>query len=449
MVRIRLGHIDLPNLTLSRSGIRWRVRNGDICAVGDLVGVANFSPVHPVNGVEVPFRRERRDLQIGIMCPIAGTVHLDPSQSRGGYFDFHAVQTWNPDHTIFRIEPLDKEPEGPDVLDADLIMYAGQRVTELAEDRSGLLTGWHRRARAARVTSGEEPMGTLLSLGICEQLGIVRGEANRFQEIFEATPGPAHVVFVPYEPIVPSARTLIEQMHRTSDQMAAISRDLTEGLTTGSVLPNGADLLFAGAVLQGLSSSPLTDQDEILTRKGIVRTDRPDAILLSILSDAPVALRHKQLGYLFRIHDYRLADAGPAFRAWLKASFAPQTFSPEDIYHDYCELIDLVRSQAPDTRFLIINQVSSSTADDIVSYAPYDAPLAHQLGTVRGKEINLMLHDLARDRDLDIIDTDARAAELGARMSLRNGVHYNGRMQAALRADILQVLKARGVRGFS
>jgi hypothetical protein len=193
----------------------------------------------------------------------------------------------------------------------------------------------------------------------------------------------------------------------------------------------------------------LTVRDEVLTRKGIVQTEHPDAILLSIQSEAPFAPRHTRLDYQFRVHDYRLADAGPAFRAWLKANFRVETFSPEDIYHDYCELIDLVRSQAPDTRFLIINQVSSSTTDDIVSYAPYDAPLAHQLGTVRGKEINLMLHDLARDRDLDIIDTDARAAELGARMSLRNGVHYNGRMQAALRADILQVLKARGVRGFS
>ena len=448
MVPIRLGHIDLPNLTLSRSGIRWRVKDGDSCAVGDLVGVVNFSPVQPVNGVKVPFQMEHRDLQIGIMAPVAGTIHLESNQARGGFFDFHAVQTWNPDHRIFRIETGDTTEPGSGIRDADLIMFAGQRVTELAEDRSGLLTGWHRRARAARVTAGER-VGTLLGIGICEQLGIVRGEANRFQEIFEATSGPAHVVFVPDEPVVPSARTLIEQMHRTPDQVAVIARDMTEGLMTGAVTLNGADLLFAGAVLQGLASSPLTDQDEILTRKGILKTDHPDAILLSIQSEAPFAMRHKRLDYLFRVHDYRLADAGPAFRAWLKAEFRVQTFSPEDIYRDYCELIDLVRARAPDTRFLIINQVSSSTAEDIVSYAPYDAPLAHQLGTVRGKEINLMLHDLARDRDLDIIDMDARAAELGARMSLRHGVHQNGQMQAMLRADILQALKARGVRGFS
>lgn len=448
MVEIQLGQVEIPNLTLSRSGIRWRVRDGDICAIGDLIGVANFAPVQPRHGARVPFLKEHRDLQIGIMAPIAGRIHLEGNQSRGGFFDFHAVQTWNPHTPIFRIEPLVSDPTLPPVLSADLIMFAGERVTELAEDRSGLLTGWHRRARAARVTSGQ-PVGTLLSLGICEQMGIVRGEANHFREIFEATAGPAHVVFVPDEPVVPSARTLIQQMQRAPEDMAAIARDMMTGLTEGAVLPDGADLLFAGAVLKGLADSPLTRSDDILTRSGVIQTTRPDAILLSIQSEAPFFLRHRRLGYLLRIHDYRLADAGPAFRAWVRGNFEAQAFSPEDIYRDYCDLVDLVRSAAPATRFLIINQVSSSTAEDIVSYAPYDAPLSAQLGTVRGKEMNLMLHDLARDRDLDIIDMDARAAELGARMSLRNGVHQNGRMQSVLRKDILQALKSRGVPGFS
>ena len=448
MFQIRLGHIDLPNLTLSRSGIRWQVRDGEVCAAGSLIGAANFATIQPLKGAELPFQREHRDLQVAIMAPVAGRVHLTQSQSRGGFFDFHAVQTWNPEGIIFRVEVEDEDHPGSGILDAHLIVFAGERVTELAEDRSGLLTGWHRRARAARVTSGE-PVGTLLSLGICEQMGIVRGEANRFQEIFEATAGPAHVVFVPDEPVVPSARTLIQQMQRTPEDMSAITRDMMSGLSEGALTPTGADLLFAGAVLKGLADCPLTQSDDILTRSGVIQTSRPDAILLSIQSEAPYVLRHRRLNYLLRVHDYRLADAGPAYRAWLRSSFVPQPFSPEAIYRDYCDLVDLVRSEAPSTRFLIINQISSSTADDIISYAPYDAPLSAQLGTVRGKEMNLMLHDLARDRDLDIIDMDARAAELGARMSLRNGVHQNGRMQAILRKDILEVLKSRGVPGFS
>jgi hypothetical protein len=65
---------------------------------------------------------------------------------------------------------------------------AGRRVTELAEGRSGLLTGWHDRSRA-RSVEDDGPVGTLLSLGICEMLGVINrpgGNATGINILFTA-----------------------------------------------------------------------------------------------------------------------------------------------------------------------------------------------------------------------------------------------------------------------
>jgi len=44
-------------------------------------------------------------------------------------------------------------------------------------------------------------------------------------------------------------------------------------------------------------------------------------IVLSLNAEAPTILRHRRLGYALQFHDFRLADSGPAFIAWLRANF--------------------------------------------------------------------------------------------------------------------------------
>src|SRR5581483_2432293 len=106
-----------------------------------------------------------------------------------------------------------------------LLMVAGRRTTELAENRSGLLGGWYDRSRAWRV-EGDGPVGTLLSLGICELLGVIRGERLAFLELFDAIEGPAQVVFIHDESLAPSARVVAEQIRRTPAECTAIAQDL-------------------------------------------------------------------------------------------------------------------------------------------------------------------------------------------------------------------------------
>jgi hypothetical protein len=85
--------------------------------------------------------------------------------------------------------------------------------------------------------------------------------------------------------------------------------------------------------------------------------------------------------------------------------------------------------------------MSTSGHEDISNYASFDAPMSGTLSSIAAKEHNLMLHDLAENRDLAIIDVDAIAADLGGAEHLPDGIHQSGLIQAALRVEILHALE--------
>jgi hypothetical protein len=78
--------------------------------------------------------------------------------------------------------------------------------------------------------------------------------------------------------------------------------------------------------------------------------------------------------------------------------------------------------------------MSTSGYEDIVSYAPFDAPMSDTLENIAAKEMNLMLHDLAQESEAMIIDVDAVAAEIGGAEHLPDGIHHSATLQALLRS---------------
>ena len=118
------------------------------------------------------------------------------------------------------------------------------------------------------------------------------------------------------------------------------------------------------------------------------------------------------------------------------------------IRRDLRNLIQTVRERAA-TEFLIMNVMSTSGFEDLVTYSPFERPIGNVLKTHSMKEMNLMLHDLAREYDVSIVDTDAIAADLGAEAHLPDGVHQSGPLQAEIRQEIIRLLTARGVPGFA
>ena len=119
-------------------------------------------------------------------------------------------------------------------------------MAEIAEDRSGLNSGWHERSRAFW-GEGSQPVGTLLVAMTCEQNGLIKGEANGFLDWFGAVPGPAQVVVVQEEPLAPCARVMVDQITRTDAQRDAILEDLARTFGRGSSAPGPSDWLFVGA----------------------------------------------------------------------------------------------------------------------------------------------------------------------------------------------------------
>jgi hypothetical protein len=405
-----------------------------------------FAPAG-AGGAALPCADDGGTAQIALVTRVAGRLRQAAGSSRGGFFDllemFHA---WSEDTVIGEItpEPGVSAPAGEPLR---LLTMNARRPSGLAEGRSGLLTGWADRTRACRA-DGPGPVTSLLSLGICEMVGVLRGERFAFLEILEEIRGPAQVIYTSDDTVVHTAEVILDQLRRTDADREAIARDLAETLPAVPVVPAPRDWIFAGAFLNALNHSPMDDRYDVLARDGVRRAGPAEVILLSLGAEGQTVLRHKRLGYSAYIHGFRLRDAGQAFNTWVRANFEPVRKTLDDIRADYERLVDAIQARRPGTHILICNRMSSSGQDDLQSYAAFDEPLSETLASVRDKEANLMLTDLAREKGVAIIDADAIAAELGGQRSLPDGVHQNGAMQAAVRAEVLRTLRARGVPGF-
>jgi hypothetical protein len=451
MVPLRLGPLDVPGFTIQRSGIYWLRRDGDTCRAGEIIAFCSvgLSPVGKNQRGPGPFAEEASDFQIAFAPRVGGQLHKSADSSSGGVLDDLLYHRWTPDFTIGHISGATGEFQSTSSADGELrlLMLAGRRLTGLADLRAGLFTGWHDRRRGWW-DDGAGDFGTLLSLGICEQRGIIRGERLAFLELFDAVPGPAQAVLVLDEPLVPCARVLAEQFSRSAAQIKAIAADLVRAFAAGPVIPTPSDWLFAGCLLSTLWRSPLTDHYDVLTRTGLRRTGPPDTVILSLNAETSFIVRHRRLGYTVNCYSYRVAQAGPAVQAWLRTNFEPIKRTPDDIRRDYRDLIDAV-SAGSHMKFLILNSMSTSGYENIVSYVPFDRPMGDTLSSIHNKELNLMLHDLVRDRDVSIVDVDAIAAELGGASHLPDGVHQSGALQSEVRGEILRILRDRGAPGFS
>jgi hypothetical protein len=375
------------------------------------------------------------DLQLAIAPRYSGRLKIGATASPGGYLGIHGLQAWDSAEVIAQLELIDANPELIEYQEnLSLLLLAGRRMSGLADVDTGLLSGWHSRSRA---WWGDEngPTDSLLCMGICDAAGIIRGNKIPFVETFEAVPQPAQVVYVPDHPVLPCAPVLLEQLTRSESDIRTIAADLSEALIGGSEKAVPEDWLFAGALLSWLERSPMQESYDVLTPTGLRRLGPPRVVLLSLSAEPQTILRHKKLGYHLQMLRHRQASAGPAVRAWLAAAFEQVRRTIPEIRRDYRLLADAVSTHTG-AKLFIINRMSTSGYEDIVSYAPFDEPMSDTLENIAAKDMNLMLHELATECDISIIDADAAAAELGGAEHLPDGIHHSAAMQAVLRTEI-------------
>lgn len=315
---LRLWPLGGEGLDLRRSGIRWLRGDGEMCRAGEAIG---FCHIGILGEGRARFADEQADLQVAFVTRFAGRLHHAPNSSRGGWLD--QVQyniRWLPGQRIGTLEV--ETGAGPAEADSALVLHclAGRRVSELAEDRSGLLTGWHDRKRAWRF-AGPGRGGSVLGLGICELSPVLRGQQGAFLEMLGGASGPAQVIDVSDAPLVPCARVLVEQIRRTPEDAAILAEDFKGIVSASPGAASAGDWIFAAVSAAALGRSPVFDRHDLLTEAGIETSLPADALILSINSEPVFRLQHRKLGYSFHCHSYRLRDLGPAASAWLRQSF--------------------------------------------------------------------------------------------------------------------------------
>jgi hypothetical protein len=188
-----------------------------------------------------------------------------------------------------------------------------------------------------------------------------------------------------------------------------------------------------------MQRNPIRENYSIFSANGLARLGPADAVLLSLAVEPNTILRHRKLGYHIHIMRHHQVAAGPAIRAWLAESFEPVRRTVDDIKQDYITLIDKI-ARTTGGRVIILNRMSTSGYEDVSSYLAFDAPLSDTLSLVAAKEWNLMLEDIADERELHILDVDAIAAEIGGAENLPDGIHQSGLMQKLLRQEVRGIL---------
>jgi len=447
---LRLPPLVPPGLTVLRSGLRWLCEDGQVCAPGTIIACCNIgvSPLERSSRCVPEFAPENRDFQAALVLRVGGRVRIASGISLGGFVDraiFHCP--WEAGATIGTLEPLDDSDPIRTDEPLRLMLAAGRRVTELAEVKTGLLAGWHDRSRVWWADAGSM-FGTLLSLGGCDMTWTLRGEHSNYREFLCELPGASHVVVVPDDLMVHNARVLLEQLSRTPEQRDLITADLAATFPFGAPSVKPTDWFFVSGLLSALTRSPIDEAKPVLNASGIQTITCPDAMIVSLISEHGWVLRHRRLGYTICLLDFRITETSEAVRDWIRTHFEPVWRDPDAIRRDYRELFDAVRN-AGIRHFLVMNRMSTTGHEDILTYAPFDLPLGKTIASVRSQEMNLMLHDLAAERDIAIIDNDAIAAELGGARHIPDGIHGSGTLQAELRREIRRILALRGVPGFA
>mgnify|MGYP003828526459 FL=1 len=130
-------------------------------------------------------------------------------------------------------------------------------------------------------------------------------------------------------------------------------------------------------------------------------------------------------------------------RAWWSEAFEPVKRSVADIKRDYETLIDTI-ARTTGGWVIVLNRMSTSGHEDISNYMAFDAPMSDTLTYISAKETNLMLEDIAAERELYIIDVDALAADIGGAEHLPDGIHQSGQMQTLLRGQLRAALAEIG-----
>jgi hypothetical protein len=409
-----------------------------------------------------PFAEEQCDLQLVLAPSAPGRIAPRGALSHGGFQDLVPSNRWDEREIVTTID-------APGDVELVSLVLAGRRGFELGEARGGLLPGWHDRARAFWEGPGSGPCGTVLSYGTCEQTSAFRGEDAAFLSWFARAPGPAQVIAVADECTVHSTAVALQHLRRTPAEAREITQTIEAWIaermgasgerdypgflgeasrgTLAGRWPPAQDVLFAVHLLaETVSTSPILQRTQLLTRRGLAEQRPPDAIAMSLASELAPHFRHRRTGWIVAIHGFRFGQyLGPAVADWLRRDFEPLPRTAADIERDLLALADEVTARTG-ACLLVQNLIASSMGERVPNYAWLGDAFPTSV-SVRGNEANLMLSGATRHPAISAIDSDAMAARLGVR-HCPDLLHAGRELVEAQRDELQRVLRERAVPGF-
>jgi hypothetical protein len=412
------------------------------------------------------------DVQVAFAPATGGVLRPDRSLSEGGFQDIVSGSLWDDGRVIGTLSAAGPKgaaatrPSAEGLTELLALVLVGRRGLDAGEGRGDLLAGWHDRTRVFWGLERGERAGTVLSLGICEQTPLFRGDTFAYLEWFARCGGPAQIISVPDERTVHSSAVLLQQLRRTPSEAAAIAEAVHSWLgehlkgetasfpafgaragTRAGRWPAGQSALFALNLLnESMGASPLLETTDLFGPNGLVLAPPPEIVSLSLGAEFAAHFRHKKTGWLIALHDYRLHSfVGQAVRDWLKRDFERLPRSPSDAARDLGALS--VELKARTGAVLVVqNLIVTSTADRIPNYSWLGDDFSSTTA-VMCAEANAMLADLTRDHDMSLLDSDALAAELGC-SHCPDRAHPDRVLVDAQRAELHRILRDRGVPGF-
>ena len=233
--------------------------------------------------------------------------------------------------------------------DSGSCSLAGRRVTEIAEVRSGLLTGWHDRSRGwwGDAAGADNPAHCSAS-GSATRPASIRGEHFAFLEMFEAVRVRRRSSYCPDDALVHCAPVLTDQLLRTPAADRGDRHRLRDDVLDRCDHAGAGRLDFCRSACCQRCSAPLSrTATKFLLGADCDTPDPPKRCSCRSTPSHRCIFRHRKLGYALYFHEFRLKDLGPRgeFGGCERVSNA-WSDRPRISSATTCVLIDTVRERA-------------------------------------------------------------------------------------------------------
>ena len=424
---------------VGRSGFIPLRREGQRCAAGEPIGFCYLvpAPAGRSAGSAVFPTPEIYDLSAVLLAPATGVLRWSPEASAGGWADLlpHGPlrKAWEPCE-LGAIDGAGEAPPAPRPPADCVVLATGHRVSSWADVRGTLLAGWYDRVRAWPFS------GALRSLVVatgCAFRPVFLGAERSCHELLTAASVPLHLTYLSESLLIPTARSLVEELERTAATRTAILEELRSWYQTLSGPDSGRDATAISFLLSRVEGeSPLFAPRVVLQEDGLRTLADPPTILVSIENEEAQHYRHKVLPWTLALPTHLLADAGENLRRLLQERFVREPDPrPEQLAAEYRDLARLVRERG--SRLIVANSILLERGAPAVRPA-----LAGEVTTYRShrvRVINELLRALEDEGAFTVLDIDQLVAAIGT-ATIPDGVHGDRRFAAAVRDAVLEIL---------